>query len=43
MIVFLALRWKTHKETNEKTAQAIEHLKGILEPRIHHDHCWFPG
>lgn len=43
MIVFLALRWKTHVEKDPRSAKAIAGLRAIIEPRIHHDHCWFPG
>jgi hypothetical protein len=43
MIVFLARRWKTHAETDPRSAKAVAELIEIIEPRVHHDHCWFPG
>jgi hypothetical protein len=42
LIAFLALRAKTTQEADPRAARATTALQSILQPRVHHDHCWWP-
>lgn len=42
LIAFLALRSKTVEESDPRATRATAAIQAILQPRIHHDHCWWP-
>jgi hypothetical protein len=42
LIAFLALRTKTVRETDARAAHATAAVRAVIQPRIHHDHCWWP-
>ena len=42
LIAFLALRAKTVRETDTRAAHATSAVQAVIQPRIHHDHCWWP-
>jgi len=42
MIAFLALRRATHTETDLRAHAANDRLWAVVEPRVHHQWCWYP-
>jgi Protein of unknown function (DUF3800) len=43
VIAFLYRRVFTHEETNERSRAAKVAMWGRLQPRVHHELCWFPS
>jgi len=42
LVAFLARRIEAHAETDERAKKANEALWARIEPRIHHQWCWWP-
>lgn len=42
LVAFLALRRATHTETDPRAQAANDALWGVVQPRIHHEWCWYP-
>jgi hypothetical protein len=42
LVAFLARRIKVHVETDERAKKANEALWSRIEPKIHHQGCWWP-
>jgi len=42
MVAFLALRIVTHTERDPRAQAANDRLWGIVQPRVHHQWCWYP-
>lgn len=42
LVAFLTLRRATHVETDARAQAANDTLWSVVQPRIHHQWCWFP-
>jgi hypothetical protein len=42
MVSFIAFRWTTHVESDPRSAAAVAELRSIVDPMVHHQHCWWP-
>jgi hypothetical protein len=42
LIAFLALRARTVREADTRAARATAAVQAVIQPRVQHDHCWWP-
>jgi Protein of unknown function (DUF3800) len=42
MVAYLALRRRSHRDCDPRELRANAALWGVVEPRIRHQHCWYP-